>query len=176
MIDSLITSKTRIKLLLKFFLNTSATAYLRNLEEEFGESTNAIRVELNRFEDAGLLTSENVANKKVYRANTAHPLFPELNNIVRKYLGIDKIVEEVIGKLGDVQAVYLVGRMARGINADTIQLLIISDNIDLQYLDKLVNKASTLIGRKISYVITPPQTAQSILEELDHKLILFSND
>lgn len=176
MIDSLITSKTRIKLLLKFFLNAATTSYLRNLEEEFGESTNAIRVELNRLEEAGLLKSENIANKKFYRANTSHPLFPEINNIVRKYLGIDKIVEEVVEKLGDVQAVYLVGRMARGLNADVIQLLIVSDNIDLEYLEKLVKKASSLIDRKISYVIAPSATAPSVLNELDSKLLLYGKD
>ena len=58
MLDSLITSKTRIKLLLKFFLNSSMKAYLRGLAEEFGESTNAIRLELNHLEEAGLLKSE----------------------------------------------------------------------------------------------------------------------
>lgn len=176
MIDSLITSKTRIKLLLKFFLNAATTSYLRNLEEEFGESTNAIRVELNRLEEAGLLTSENVSNKKFYRANTSHPLFPEINNIVRKYFGIDKIVEEVVEKLGDVQAVYLVGRMARGLNADEIQLLIVSDNIDLEYLNKLINKASFLINRRISYVITPPSSVSSVLSEIENKLLLYGKD
>ena len=53
MLNSIITSKTRIKLLLKFFLNSNTKSYLRNLEQEFGESTNAIRVELNRLEGAG---------------------------------------------------------------------------------------------------------------------------
>ncbi|MFZ4634996.1 MAG: ArsR family transcriptional regulator, partial [Saprospiraceae bacterium] len=57
MIDALISSKTRIKLLLKFFLNSNTTAYLRNLESEFGDSTNAISIELNRREEAGLLLS-----------------------------------------------------------------------------------------------------------------------
>ena len=37
MLESLITSKTRIKLLIKFFINSDTTAYLRNLAEEFGE-------------------------------------------------------------------------------------------------------------------------------------------
>ena len=55
MIETLISSKTRIKLLLKFFLNSNTTAYLRSLESEFGESTNAIRIELNRLEEAGML-------------------------------------------------------------------------------------------------------------------------
>ncbi len=50
MLGTLITSKTRVKLLLKFFLNSNAKAHLRGLETEFGESSNAIRLELNRFE------------------------------------------------------------------------------------------------------------------------------
>jgi len=63
MLDTLITSKTRIKLLLKFFLNSNASSYLRNLEGEFGESTNGIRLELNKFEKAGLLQSQVSGNK-----------------------------------------------------------------------------------------------------------------
>jgi NTP pyrophosphatase (non-canonical NTP hydrolase) len=46
-LDALITSKTRVKMLLKFFTNGTSSAYLRGLAEEFGESTNAIRHELN---------------------------------------------------------------------------------------------------------------------------------
>ncbi|HPI15850.1 MAG TPA: ArsR family transcriptional regulator, partial [Spirochaetota bacterium] len=53
MLDALITSKTRVKLLLKFFMNPETRSYLRSLAEEFGESTNAVRVELNRLENAG---------------------------------------------------------------------------------------------------------------------------
>ena len=49
MLDTLISSQTRLKLLLKFFLNSSTSSYLRDLESEFGESTNAIRLELNRL-------------------------------------------------------------------------------------------------------------------------------
>jgi len=75
MLEALITSKTRLKLLLKFFLNSDTTGYLRSLEPEFGESTNAIRQELNRFEQAGLLAADKKGNKKVYHANTRHPLF-----------------------------------------------------------------------------------------------------
>ncbi len=52
MIEALITSKTRIRLLVKFFLNPTMSAYLRELSEEFGESSNGIRVELNRMANA----------------------------------------------------------------------------------------------------------------------------
>ena len=69
MLDTLITSKTRIKLLLKFFLNSNSSSYLRGLESEFGESSNAIRLELNKFEKAGLLTTTTNGNKKMFKAD-----------------------------------------------------------------------------------------------------------
>ena len=84
MIDSLITNKTRIKLLLRFFLNAASKSYLRGLETEFNESTNAIRLELNRFEKAGLLISQMDKNKKIFRANKDHPLFRDIQSIIRK--------------------------------------------------------------------------------------------
>jgi len=74
-LDSLITSQTRVKLLLKFFLNPESRSYLRELADEFGESTNSVRVELNRLSEAGLLTSAGEGRTKVYRANTNHPPF-----------------------------------------------------------------------------------------------------
>ena len=83
MIESLITSQTRIKLLLKFFINANNSSYLRGLEKEFEEGSNAIRLELNRFVDAGLLQTSLEGNKKLYRANTKHPLFGDLQSIIR---------------------------------------------------------------------------------------------
>ena len=93
MLETLITSKTRIKLLLKFFLNANNTGYLKNLESEFEDSSNGIRVELNKFEQAGLLSSVLIGNKKIFQANTRHPLFSDIHNIIMKYTGIDQIVD-----------------------------------------------------------------------------------
>ena len=101
MLETLISSKTRIKLLLKFFLNSKATSYLRGLETEFGESSNGIRVELNRFEKAGMLSSFTKGNKKYFQANTDHPLYNETHNLLIKYIGFDKIIDSVIENLGE---------------------------------------------------------------------------
>jgi len=90
MLDSIITSKTRIKLLLKFFMNPGTQAYLRGLANEFGESTNAIRVELNRLTKAKLLKSSNEGRTVQYLANKDHSLFKDLQSVVKKYVGIDK--------------------------------------------------------------------------------------
>jgi len=153
MLDTLITSKTRIKLLLKFFLNSSSSSYLRGLESEFGESTNAIRLELNKFEEAGLLTTEVVGNKKMFKANTRHPLYMDIHNIIMKYIGLDQVVEKVANKLGDVKLVFLTGDFARGSNSSIVDLIFIGDDIDKTYLIRLIDKAEGLIKRKIRYLV-----------------------
>ncbi len=155
MLESLITSKTRIKLLLKFFLNSSTKAYLRGLESEFGESTNAIRLELNRFEHAGLLTSHTEGNRKLFSANTCHPLFPEIQNLLRKHLGIDQLLEQVIEQLGEVEQVYLTGTFARGQESPDIEILLVGGNIDTAYLERLIAKAGNLIHKNILYNLMP---------------------
>ena len=156
MLDTLITSKTRVKLLLKFFLNTDSTSYLRNLETEFGESTNAIRQELNKFEEAGLLKSEMSGNKKVFRANTGHPLFQDIHNILLKTIGFDQIIDRVVTKLGNVERAYITGDFARGMDAPIIDLVLVGEDINQEYLVKLANKTEELIKRKIRYVIFTP--------------------
>jgi hypothetical protein len=152
MLDTLITSKTRIKLLLKFFLNSKTSSYLRNLESEFGESTNSIRLELNKFEEAGLLTTSANGNKKIFKANTKHPMFSDIQNILMKYTGLDKIGEQVITRLGNVEAVYLVGELAKGMDSPIIDLILVGD-IDKNYLINLTEKAEKLINKKIRFVI-----------------------
>jgi hypothetical protein len=151
MIETLISSKTRIKLLLKFFLNSNTSSYLRGLETELGESSNGIRLELNRFEKAGMLSSVSKGNKKYFQANKEHPLFNEVHNIILKYIGFDKIIEKVIERLGEVSEVYIIGDFAQGKDSTIIDLLFIG-NIDKGYLIELIEKVEKLISRKIRFV------------------------
>lgn len=164
MIETLISSKTRIKLLLKFFLNSNTSSYLRSLESEFGESSNGIRLELNRLEKAGMLSSSLQGNKKLFKANTDHPLYQEIHNIILKYLGFDKIIEDVISRLGNLKKVFVAGAFAQGKNSQIIDLIFVGA-IDQSYLITLIDKVEPLIKRKIRYVIYPDTEAISADEE-----------
>jgi len=139
--------------MLKFFLNTKEESYLRGLEEEFGESSNSIRLELNKFEKAGLLDSRSKGNKKLFRANTKHPLFPDIHSLLLKHIGFDEIVNKVVNNLGDVQKVYLVGKLAKGLNSDIIDLLFIGGDINKDYLQELIIKTEKIIKRSIRYLV-----------------------
>jgi predicted transcriptional regulator len=161
MIEALISSKTRIKLLLKFFLNSNTKAYLRGLESEFGESSNAIRLEINRFEQAGMLKSEMLGNKKIFQANIEHPLFKEIHNILLKHVGIDHVIEQVINRLGEVDRVYLIGDFSKGSDSNMIDLILIGD-IDKPYLINLIEKTEGFVHRKIRYVIYSEAESQNL--------------
>ena len=176
MLSTLISSKTRIKLLLKFFLNSDTRGYLRGLETEFGESTNAIRLELNRFEEAGLLMSFNEGNKKFFQANTTHPLYNEINSIIIKHLGIDQIVEQVVQRLGSLEKAYLTGDFAGGKDSPFIDLLLVGDP-DRAYLQELIQKAENLINRKIRYAVYSNEEMKTFsLNRFEVKpLLLWSN-
>ena len=165
MLDALITSKTRVKLLLKFFINSNASSYLRSLEHEFGESTNAIRLELNRFEKAGLLSSDTRGNRKYFQANVRHPLFRDIHNLLLKHIGFDQIIEKVINKLGDVKEVYVVGDFAKGNDSKVIDLIIIGKEIDKEYLVRLAERCEEVIKRKIRFVVFNDGSYREFLSE-----------
>jgi hypothetical protein len=162
MIESLITSKTRIKILLKFFLNCQTTSYLRGLETEFKESSNSIRVELNKLEGAGLLTSTIEGNKKIFFANAGHPLFEDIQNILKKFVGIDQIIDKVTRHIGNLESAYLIGDFAIGKNSQTIDMALVGNNLDQNYIDTLILKAEEFISRKIKYVILNREEMVSI--------------
>ena len=166
MLESLITSKTRIKLLLKFFLNPENRTYLRDLAEELGESTNGIRVELDRFTKAGLLEKSDNGRTKQYRANKLHPLFPEINSLVTKYTGIDRLVNNVLSKLGNLEAAYVVGDYAHGIDSGIIDLVVVG-NIDKTYFNGLVEKAEDIIKRKIRVLVLSSGEVETLNGKLE---------
>jgi predicted transcriptional regulator len=175
MLESLITSKTRVKLLMKFFLNSQTTAYLRNLETEFGESTNAIRQELNRFEKAGLLSSEFNGNKKVFKANTSHPFFPEIHTLILKYTGIDQIIDQVVMHTGDISKAFVTGDFANGKAGKIIDILLIGRDFNISYLTKLIRKAEENTSLRIRYITILPEEEEQYIKPGDNALLIWSS-
>jgi hypothetical protein len=175
-LEALITSKTRIKLLLKFFLNSDTTSYLRDLSAEFGESTNSVRLELNHMEQAGLLNTRMQGNKKVFRANKKHPLFETIRELLLKHTGIDQVVESVVKSLEGLYNAYVTGNFACGKDGPVIDILLIGENIDIPYLLVLIERAEELIDRKIRYVIIRPDEKEKYLSAYPEALLLWKNE
>lgn len=151
MLNSLITSKTRLRVLVKFFIRAANKGHLNSLASEFGESTNGVRKELNKLKDAGYLVSNKEQNKVIYRANTKHPLYSVLQQLVKKHLRLDEMVETIVKRIGDVQKIILIGDYAKGIDSGLIEVLLIANDINLEYIYELEKKLKNKIGRKVVF-------------------------
>ena len=149
---SLITSKTRLKLLIKFFSHPNAQGHLRGLAEEFGDSTNAVRIELIKLEEAGLLMSSTQGQRVVYQVNKTNPFYTELVSMVWKFLGFHDLIEMVLCRIGDLQEAYVVGDYARGVDSGTIHLVLVGE-VNEETLKKLVRKVADKINREIEVMI-----------------------
>jgi len=177
MLETLISSKTRIKLLMKFFLNSNTTSYLRGLETELGDSSNAIRLELNRFEKAGMISSYAEGNRKYFKANTLHPLYQDMHSMIMKYVGFDKIIDNVIENLGHVQRVYVTGSFAHGLDDQIIDLVFVG-TINKKYLVELLEKVEKHIHRKVRFIVYSEEEAKMPNHEdsLSQALLLWQNE
>lgn len=153
MLDSIIKSKTRLRLLIKFFISQANRGYLNGLAIEMNESTNSIRKELNNLYDAGYLVKVKNENKIEYQANSKHPMFDIITKIIHKHLGIEDMIEAVLERMGNVKKIILVGDYAKGIDSGKIEAFLIGDNLDMDYITNLEKKVEKLINRKISFYL-----------------------
>ena len=167
MLETLITSKTRIRILVKFFINAANNGYLRGLAEEMNESTNAIRKELNTLTDAGYLEKTAIQNRVSYKANIKHPLFSTLQKIIFQHIGLDSVVEMILDRMGKVKKVIVIGDYANGNDTGTIDVVLVGKDLNSDYILKLARKIEHEIKRKVNFTILPSFTASG--------LILFEN-
>lgn len=164
MLEGIVGSKTKVNLLVKMFLNPSMKAYLRELAKEFDVSTNSVRTELNTLRENDILVAEREGRNVYYRANTKHPLFPELSSMVRKITGIDELANSVIQRLGNLEAVYLAGDYARGQDTGIIDMILIGE-IDKGQLDDVILKTERYIKRKIRPLILTSKEFDQLLKK-----------
>jgi len=164
----LISSKTRIKLLVRFFFNPGTRSYLRELAREFNVSTNAIREELNQLTETRLLSTEKNGRSVFYQANTGHPLFPELRSMVTKVMGLDQVMDSIITRLGELEQAWLIDDYAEGRDTGIIDLVLVGD-IDQYHLNDLTRKTERYVQRKIRTLVMSREEFKEFLPQLQNR-------
>ena len=168
LLSSLISSKTRVKILMRFFFNPGTRAYLRELAKEFNVSTNAVREELNQLTKTSLLKSERKGRNVYYQANADHALFPELKSMVSKVMGIDRVIDGIVSRLGDLERAYLLDDYAEGKDTGIIDILLVGE-IDQYHLSDLSRKTERYIKRKIRTIVLSGDEYNRFLPELEKR-------
>ena len=175
--EGLIASKTRIKLLVRFFFNPQTRAYLRELAKEFNVSTNSVREELNQLKKTDLLNSEKNGRQVYYMANQKHPLFPELKSMVSKVMGIDQVIDGIVSRLGKLESAYLLDDYAEGKDTGIIDLLLVG-NLDYSHLNDLSRKTERYIKRKIRSLVLTKEEYDELTPKLSQrsKVLIWKNN
>ena len=163
--SGLISSKTRIKLLVRFFFNPAIKSYLRELAKEFDLSTNAVREELNQLTKTNLLKSHKNGRNVYYAANPEHPLFPELRSMVSKVMGMDQVIDGIVSRLGDLERAYLIGDYAEGKDTGIIDLILVG-SINQYHLHDLSKKTERYINRKIRTLVLTREEYKAFEEKM----------
>ena len=112
-------------------------------------------------------------NKKIFRANPQHPLFGDIQSIVKKSMGLDQLVEKVVHKLGNVSRAYITGQIARGLDDQEIDFVLVGDEIDKSFLESLLEKVEKLIKRKVKCFILRDDEEKEYLTGFPEALLLW---
>lgn len=154
-LSDLLISKVRVKMLGLFFSQSENMFYVREITRLIKEEINAVRRELDRLLEAGLLRSEQRANRLYYQLNKKYLYFQELQRMVVKSTGIGKKIRKYRRKLGEVEYVMLSGAFINSqkkANQDELDILVIGE-IVLPELEALVKAEEKELDREINYAV-----------------------
>lgn len=162
--NGLITSKMRVRLLMRLFLNPHMQSYARELAQDFDVSPSQVKLELDNLKKSDLVKSEKSGRQIFYRANQQHPLFPELQSMVRKSLGMDRIIDSILERLGNLEAAYVVGDYAAGQDSGIIDIVLLG-KIDQDNLADLTRKTERYIDRRIRTLVLKSEEFNKLVSQ-----------
>ena len=166
MLQSLFSSRVRVKVLTHLFSHPDQPFYARSLARQISEHYNAVWQELNNLERIGLLVSEQDANVKHYRLNPDFPIHDELKRIILKTSGLGQAIREGVSGLSTVEWAFIYGSVATGEEdlLSDVDLMLIGE-LDLMALGEVIARLEDQLGREINYmVLTRTELARRLAE------------
>lgn len=153
-LHDLVVSKVRVKVIEAFFQQPDEMLYVRELTRMINEEINAVRRELDRLLECGLIKSEQRGNRLYYSLNKRYLFFQELQQIVAKSTGLGRKLRRLRRKLGTIDYAMFSGRFIRGLKPirDEVDILIIGDVV-LSELEALMKEEQTRINRELNYAV-----------------------
>ncbi|MEA1976975.1 MAG: nucleotidyltransferase domain-containing protein [Chloroflexota bacterium] len=151
-----------------FLLHPGASDHIRSLAAEVGAQYNAVWKELRNLEEAGLLQSETVGGRKIYRINSQFPIIPELRNILLKTVGAGDLIRESLKDLKGINEAFIFGSFAEGVpDAESDLDLMFIGNLDVAQVTPVIDELERVLARDVNYVLFTREEWKSRLENGD---------
>jgi predicted nucleotidyltransferase len=160
-------SKTKQKILRLLFANEEKSFYLSEIAKIVGVSAGNAQRELNRLKRDGVVASQKKGNLRYYSLDKNNPAFPDIENIVKKTIGIELELSEIFSGLKGVKFAFVFGSYAKNElkSGSDIDIVVIG-NLDENELSKKTNSAENEIGREINYhIYSLPEFKKRLREE-----------
>ncbi len=168
MLETLISSETRVKILTLFLLNPEKEYYIRQVERLVGKNYALVRKELARLEAFGLLRSETKGNQMYYTVDRNFFLYPELQRLVLKTEGVARVLKERLNELGDLECIFIYGSFASGTAGATSDIdLFIVGEVDEDRLIPLINESERTLQREINYTLVKKEELRERIDRAD---------
>lgn len=153
-LSDFILSKVRVKLFQLFFENPSEMWYVREITRKVDEEINAVRRELERMTQSGLVRSEDRGNRKYYSLNHGYEFFPELTRLVAKTTGLGYEIKKNRRKLGTVKFVMFTGKFSKHQKRahDEVDILVVGEVV-LPEMAALIREEEKKRGHEINYTV-----------------------
>lgn len=160
--ELLFPNQYRRKVLALLLMQPDQKMHLRELARQTQAAPGTLKKELDALCHVGLLTSERVGNQVQFQANQSHPVFAELQALIRKTTGLADVLRQALQPLGDqVALAFVFGSMASGSAhaGSDVDVLVVGSASFAQVVEATY-AAQTQLGRDINpKVMTPTEWA-----------------
>ncbi len=152
MIDFLIKSKIRKKIILLFLYNQKREFYLSEVAKIVGTSPGTAQRELNRLLAGDFISFKKRANLSIYSLNKRYTLLKELEAIVNKTFGVEVMLKNGLGTIDNIDYAFIFGSFVKGKfrSESDVDLFIIGEVEEDQILE-VVQRIENSIAREINY-------------------------
>jgi hypothetical protein len=154
MLQDLMVSKVRVKLLEVFLYKPGEMYHVRGLVRATNEEINAVRRELARMESRGMVKKEPRGNRLYYWFRKDYIFYANLLNLIAKTVGLGAALIKNKNKLGRIKFAMLSGRFVRRLPraGNQVDLLLVGEVV-LPELAKLVREEEVRLEREINYTV-----------------------
>jgi len=154
MLQHIIPSKTRRKILALFFQNINQSFHLRKVAREVDEEINAVKRELDILEAEGLLRKEKRVNKVIYSLNPKYFFYDEFLRIFTKRCNLIQFILKNLSKIGKLKYVVLSYKFAKRqkVSEGEVYLLLIG-TVVLPEVTKIIAEEEKNYGSEINYTV-----------------------
>ena len=171
-LGELLSSKIRAEIFRNLFgVAPDSALYMRELERRTGFAIGTVQTELKKLQRLDIISSVKDGNRVYYRANNAHPLYPEIRALVLKTSGLADVIVNALGNETDIRVAFVFGSFARQEEkaGSDVDLMVVGD-IGLRKLTGLLMDVAGKIGREINPHVFSEKEFVKRKKEQDHFL------